>query len=147
LYMNEFVDGTGKTALEVVDALKSQDAIVVLPHPFDRYRKIFPDGELCELAVKVDAVEVFNPRIFFKELNDKAKAFAEEYGLAQTAGSDAHVAWEVGKAYTEAPAADAGEFRKALLARKTRAYGTYHPLITRILPSLAKLKNRILGRR
>lgn len=147
LYMTDFVDGTGKTALEVIDALKAQDAVVVLPHPFDKYRKIFPEEELRELSVKVDAVEVFNPRIFAKGLNEKARAFALEYGLAETAGSDAHVPWEVGKAYTEAPAADVEGFRKALLAHKTRAYGTCHPFITRILPSLAKLKNRILSMR
>lgn len=147
LYMTDNVDGTGKTALEVIDALKAQGAIVVLPHPFDRYRKVFSEDELRELSVKVDAVEVFNPRVFVKEFNDKAKAFASEYGLAETAGSDAHVSWEVGKAYTEARADDIEGFRKALLAHKTKAIGAYHPILTRIFPSLAKLKHKIFGRR
>lgn len=145
LFMSEFVDGRGKTAVEVIDALKAQGALVVLPHPFDKYRRIFPEEELRELSVKVDAVEVFNPRVFAKELNAKAKAFAEEFGLSETAGSDAHISWEVGKAYTEATAGSLEAFRNALLSRKTVAHGSYHPPLARILPTLAKLKNKLLG--
>ena len=147
LFMNEPVDGKGKTSVEVIDALKAQGAIVVLPHPFDKYRKIFPEDELRELAVKVDAVEVFNPRVALPELNRKAKAFAEEFGLPETAGSDAHVSWEVGKAYTEANANSPEQFRKALISGKTKAHGTYHPFFTRIFPSIAKLKSKLLGKK
>lgn len=147
IFMSDFVDGRGKTSVEVIDSLKSQGAVVVLPHPFDRYRKIFPEEELRELAVKVDAVEVFNPRVFLPELNRKAKAFAEEFGLPETAGSDAHASWEVGKAYTEANANTPEQFRKALLSGKAKTHGTYHPFFTRVFPSIAKLRSKLLGKR
>ena len=147
LFMTDFVDGRGKGAVEVIDELKAQGALVVLPHPFDRYRRIFPEDELRELAVKVDAVEAFNSRVFFKEINDKAMAFADEFGLAKTAGSDAHASWEVGKAYTEANAHTPEQFRKALLSGKAKIHGTYHPFYTRIFPSLAKLRSKLLGKK
>ena len=125
LFMNERVDGNGKGAHEIVDLLKRQDALVVLPHPFDSFRKILPEGELRELAVKVDAVEVFNPRTVNPAFNEKAAAFALEYGLAQVGGSDAHSVREVGSGFTGLDALDEEGMRKAIRSKKTRACGEY----------------------
>ena len=111
LFMNEEISGKGKTAVEVIDALKGQDAVIVLPHPFDRFRKVFPEDELREIAVKVDAVEVFNAHVLLPEFNDKAEQFADEFGLPKCAGSDAHTSLEVGRAWTEAKAQDLKGFR------------------------------------
>jgi hypothetical protein len=49
------------------------------------------------------------------EPNDKAEAFAEEFGLAKAAGSDAHSAYEMGTATVTLPEFDSAEtFRTAL---------------------------------
>jgi predicted metal-dependent phosphoesterase TrpH len=142
LFMNEFVDGRGRSAAEVMDLLARQDAVIVLPHPFDPLRHVFPEGELREIAVKTHAVEVFNARSMVPGYNAKAKAFATEFGLSETGGSDAHVSWEVGRAFTEADAQDAEELRSALLKGKTKAGGKLHNFFTaRAVATLAKLKH------
>jgi len=147
LFMNEEVSGKGKTAVEVIDELKAQDAVIVLPHPFDTFRKIFPEDELRELAVKVDAVEVFNAHVLNHNFNEKAAAFADEFNLSKCAGSDAHSAWEVGRVFTEADASDLEGFRKKLLAGKTAVFGKRTSPIHRFAPIVAKLKNKLLGRK
>ena len=143
LFIEEEIDGAGKSPLEVIDAIRWQGGVVVMPHPFDRLRHILPEDELRELAVKVDAIEVFNSRAFDPQYNAKALEFAKEYGLAQTAGSDAHTTWEVGNAWTEADAKDLESFRKALLAHRTKVHGSYPFPLLRVAPKLAKLKNAI----
>ena len=146
LFMNEEVSGERKTAVEVIDELKAQDAVVVLPHPFDVVRNVFPEEELRELAVKVDAIEVFNSHAMFQEVNTKADAFADEFRLPKCAGSDAHSTFEVGLAYTEAHADDLEEFRKRLLAGKTIVYGRRRPFYLKLMPFFARKRNKYFGR-
>ena len=147
LFMNEEVSGRGKTAVEVIDALKAQDAVIVLPHPFDRFRKVFPEEELREIAVKVDAVESFNAHVLLPEFNEKAEGFADEFGLPKCAGSDAHTSLEVGRAWNEAKAKDLEEFRKELLAGRISISGDYAYLIARLAPIFAKMKTKLFGKR
>lgn len=83
---------------EVIDAIKDQDGIVCIPHPFDRVRftsSLIPDDEKLKA---VDRVEVLNARCFAGRYNAKAAQKADELGLGITAGSDAHMASEVGGA-------------------------------------------------
>ena len=59
-----------------------------------------PAAEALErVAHLVDGIEVFNARTTIDGDNHQAVAFARRHGLLQTAGSDAHVSWEVGHAY------------------------------------------------
>jgi len=145
LFMNEFVDGKGKSAGDVMDALHAQGALAVFPHPFDPVRKIFAEDELHELAVKADAVEVFNAKARLGWPNKKAAEFAEEFNLACTGGSDAHVSWEVGDAYTVADCGDIEGLHVAIKKRKTRAEGhTSNPLGV-LFPKLAVLRAKLFG--
>ena len=86
-----------RTFHEVVEEIKEQDGIVILPHPFDDVRKtgIYPKKEDIKL---IDCLEAFNSRCLRQKYNDKATQFARENGLRVAAGSDAHFASEVGKA-------------------------------------------------
>lgn len=97
LFMNEFVKP--KSYLEVIDSLREQDALIVVPHSFDFIRSNFK--YLKEEYKKIDCIEVFNSRCYADSFNDKAKAFAEFHELAVTAGSDAHFPEEIGKAFVE----------------------------------------------
>jgi len=83
--------------IEVVDEIKEQNGVVIIPHPFDEIRGngINPQEKDAKL---VDFVEVFNSRCLFQKYNDKACEFAVENGLKFVAGSDAHFAHEIGKA-------------------------------------------------
>ncbi len=146
LFLDEEISGMNRTPLEVIDEIRKQDGIVVLPHPFDSFRDVLPPEQLARLARKVDAVEVFNPRVIDPRHNEEAKKFAKKHGLAETAGSDSHTTWEVGRAWTEADAGDLEGFRKALLSRRTSAHGSYSPALTRIFPKLAQLRSKVKKR-
>jgi predicted metal-dependent phosphoesterase TrpH len=89
----------GLTPLETIRKLKEQGAFISVSHPFDEWRKGgWKEADLLEIIPYVDAIEVFNSRCMDPRFNHKAKAFAEKHNLAGTVGSDAHGAFEVGKA-------------------------------------------------
>jgi predicted metal-dependent phosphoesterase TrpH len=81
----------GLTLAETVAAIKSQGALVYVPHPFDRLHAV-PDYEhLLPIVSDVDAIEVFNPRVAIDTFNEEAVRFATKYRIAAGAGSDSHV--------------------------------------------------------
>ena len=63
----------------------------------------------------LDGIEVFNASIS-EEINAKALAFAEQYGLAKQAGSDSHSAWlkTAGGIKLQRPAEDIFDIIRAL---------------------------------
>ena len=88
---------------EAVDEIKSQDGIVVLPHPCDTLRRDTPKiGSLDEslLKVQIDAVEVFNSRCVLSQFNENAEILAADLGKHRVGGSDAHTLGEVGNTRT-----------------------------------------------
>jgi glycosyltransferase involved in cell wall biosynthesis len=81
----------GQTLLETIAEIKRQGGLVYVPHPFDRLHSV-PDYEhLLPVLERVDAVEVFNPRVAINEFNEEAARFAAKYRIPAGAGSDAHV--------------------------------------------------------
>lgn len=81
----------------VVQEIKDQNGLVIIPHPFDEIRGngIYPRKDDVPL---VDCVEVYNSRCLRNKYNLKAREFAQKYKLNISAGSDAHFAGEIGKA-------------------------------------------------
>lgn len=122
---------------EVLDRLKQQDAVIIVSHPFDPYRQ-FQNVE--EVARKVHGVEGFNARSPFGEYNDQAVEFAKKHGLVTTAGSDAHIKWEVGNAWTEVQASSLEEARKLILQGKTTLHGKKANWLVHIFSTLAKAR-------
>ena len=89
----------GLPPMEVIARLREQDAFIRLSHPFDKRR----DGHwkfevLLEIVPYVDAIEIYNSRNMWPGGNKQAEEFAEKHGLPGTVGSDAHTAYEIGKA-------------------------------------------------
>jgi predicted metal-dependent phosphoesterase TrpH len=80
---------------DVINEIKSQGGLVVVPHPFDGLRRsAFHITE--EYSSLVDAIEGFNSRCVFRGFNTKAIEFATKYNLPVIGGSDAHYANEIG---------------------------------------------------
>lgn len=75
---------------EVVDEIHAQGGVVILPHPY-RGHKIVE-----EVAKRVDVIEVFNARSP-KEVNKKAYELAMKLQKGISAGSDAHLSFEIGR--------------------------------------------------
>ncbi len=139
LFLTERIPaGTGHVV--AARAVRDQGGLVYVPHPFDPMRRNLADGALRELAELglIDAVEVLNSKTSLASLNQKAAEFAEEFGLAAGAGSDAHVPDALGAAYVEMDDfTDAPSFLRSL--RQGRVVGHHwdrpRPWAPRIVPS------------
>lgn len=86
----------GMTFAETIDAIRAQDGIVYVPHPFDRMHAIPSAATLLRHLAEIDVLEVYNARLLFDAYNDEALRFQRKYGLLAGAGSDAHVLQGVG---------------------------------------------------
>jgi predicted metal-dependent phosphoesterase TrpH/glycosyltransferase involved in cell wall biosynthesis len=81
---------------ETVAAIREQDGVVYVPHPFDRLHSIPDPRTLHRHLADIDVLEVYNARLLFEAFNDEALRFARKYDLTMGAGSDAHVLQGVG---------------------------------------------------
>ena len=102
---------SGVSAEEAIHRIREQKGLVCLPHPFDYMRGINQKSQSLEsLVPDIDIVEVFNARALPLGFSGrKASRFAEEHGLLCSAGSDAHTAREIGRAYVEIPEFNSSE--------------------------------------
>jgi hypothetical protein len=86
----------GMSMGETIAAIREQNGVVYLPHPFDRLHTIADAGTLHRHLAEIDVFEVYNARLLFEGFNDEALRFARKYNLTMGAGSDAHVLQGVG---------------------------------------------------
>ncbi len=86
----------GMTFAETVAAIRDQEGVVYVPHPFDRLHAIPFPATLHRHLGEIDVLEVYNARLLFEGYNEEALRFARKYGLLAGAGSDAHVLQGVG---------------------------------------------------
>jgi predicted metal-dependent phosphoesterase TrpH len=86
----------GMSFADTVAAIKAQNGLVYLPHPFDRMHSIPDPATLHRHLADIDVFEVYNARLLFEAYNDEALRFATKYNLSMGAGSDAHVLQGVG---------------------------------------------------
>ena len=132
----------GLSPEETIQRLKDQGAVISVAHPFDRRGgKLWEMADLEAIAPALDAVEVFNARCLTMEPNEQAQDFARQHGLAGTAGSDAHSAYELGTATLALPAFQtAEEFREALGAAEIE--GHLSPPYVRLISRHASLTKK-----
>jgi hypothetical protein len=89
----------GLPAEEAIARLCGQGAFISVSHPFDVTRSgHWHLADLLRILPLVDAIETFNARCLLKEYNTQAQAFALKHNLPGTVGSDAHAAFELGRA-------------------------------------------------
>jgi len=101
MYLSEEVS-SGRPADETVDTIHNQGGIVIVPHPFDRFRKkVLHHSTLTDLIGEIDVIEGYNGRNLSTDANERAVAFANQHHLPISAGSDAHIPYEVGKTFVE----------------------------------------------
>lgn len=79
----------------VVEEIKHQDGLVVLPHPYNGH-----EGDVKELANYADIVEALNGRISPVK-NARALRLANDLDVPSIACSDAHFSFEVGHVKTK----------------------------------------------
>jgi hypothetical protein len=86
----------GLSFADTVAAIREQEGVVYVPHPFDRMHAIPAPATLHRHLPEIDVLEVYNARLLFDAYNVEALRFARKYGLLAGAGSDAHVLQGVG---------------------------------------------------
>jgi len=101
LFLEEEI-ARGLTPEETIRQIRDQAGLVMIPHPFDRFRgSRLSEAALMRILPQVDIFEVFNARTAFERDNRRAAALADEHGLIPAVGSDSHTAHELGRSYVE----------------------------------------------
>ena len=138
LFLNKQIDGYKKDPRIVMEEIKKQNGLVIIPHPFHNGEG-FRDKLENYLDI-IDAIEVFNARKPLSSPDKKALQFAKDYNLGMTAGSDSHHHKGVGYAYTEADVTTIEDFKNAIINKKTRGLGKKAPIYQIFTPFLSKMK-------
>jgi len=137
LFLKERIDGYKKDPRWVMEEIKKQDGLVIIPHPFHGAEGFRDD--ITKYLDLVDAIEVFNARKPGTSPDIKARQFAEKHNLAMTGGGDSHYDKAVGYAYTEFEGNTIEELKQAIVQKKTKVNGRKSPLIYVLTPFLSKI--------
>jgi len=133
---------------DIIDKIKAQDGISAIPHPFNPWMWRNNGLKVIEAARrkdrKVDAIEVMNGKNTAKS-NDSCAAYATKYNYSKIAGSDAHMASEIGMAYTICDCGSLEEFRKCIKKKKTFVLGTQRGVHSIVGSMIVTKSRRFLG--
>lgn len=129
----------------IVEKVKDNNGIIVIPHPFDFLRdnrlkmNLLNDNIINKF---IDGIEIINSRIIFKKCITKAKNFNKKYNLFETGGSDAHTLKEIGNGYTLIRDADKSfeSIKNCLLEKKSRSMGVLSSPLVHAKTVFNKLK-------
>ncbi|AEH37880.1 PHP domain-containing protein [Halopiger xanaduensis] len=112
-----------------LEAIRDQDGLAVIPHPFQESRHGVMGRISREELAKGDAIEVYNSRLLTGRANRQADRFARARDLPRTAGSDAHISEMVGQAITRVDADErsADAILEAIRDGKTSVEGKRTP--------------------
>jgi predicted metal-dependent phosphoesterase TrpH len=123
---------------DIIDEIHDQKGLVLIPHPFRPetglfYNKEknnqFTGEETAMILSRIDLIEAVNFRCRPGGQLETHKFLAERSEIAQTAGSDAHLVEEIGKAYVELEKVSSGSLesiKEALLfSPRTIRYEVY----------------------
>ena len=122
LFLKESIP-SGLSPEETIRRIRGQGGLVCVPHPFDRYRSSAVQAKaLNRIAGEIDIIEVFNARTIPAQNLSLPGNFAKAHNLLAGAGSDAHSAAEVGRAYVTVPDFDGRDgFLKAMAQAQIHA--------------------------
>ena len=114
-FVNEEIPA-GLKPEQAIARLREQAAFISVSHPFDSLRAGgWEVDDLLAILPLVDAIEVYNSRCMLPRFNRLARQFALRHSLAVTVGSDAHAAFELGRATLNlAPFSGPDELRRVL---------------------------------
>jgi predicted metal-dependent phosphoesterase TrpH len=123
LYLRKRVP-SGLSLKRAVQAIRRQNGLVYVPHPFETVRKGLSLDALHSIAGLVDIIEIRNGRAVFQNQSEDALHWAAMHGVAGAASSDAHGLHGWGKTYSRLNEAPTRETLVRLLERATYATDT-----------------------
>jgi len=100
LFLTEWIP-PGLTASQTIAAIKRQNAVVYIPHPYDekRWRTVLKEQVLRKNALVVDLIESHNGRNVEAAFSARQQEIASSVGKTAIVGSDAHTFLEIGRNY------------------------------------------------
>ena len=146
----------GLSPEETIERVRAMGGLVGVPHPCqarivawisanwrnDRLGLALRHDEIVRFLPQIGFMEVFNARVLFPRVNEKARRLARELDLAASAGSDAHSPWELGRAYVEMPEFEGPEdFLEAL--RKGEVVGRRSTRLVHLISLYAMLRRKL----
>jgi predicted metal-dependent phosphoesterase TrpH len=144
-FLKEEIPG-GLIPEEAVARIREQGGLVGVSHPLDRLRRSAMGRKaLLDILDELDFLEGFNSRVTFPSDNRKTQALAQAKGLPITAGSDAHTAYEIGRAYVEMPNFNSPEDFLESLAQG-RIVGQLTPFWIHIVTTLTRLRANLANK-
>ena len=136
LYLTKSIP-EGMSLLDTVRAIRAQDGLVYIPHPFETVRSGISEMSLAEIVGQVDVIEMHNGRAIFQNRGSVAEKWAAKYHLAAAASSDAHGRHGWGRTYsilksapTKASLIDL--LKGASYSKKSVGLGILYPKVNRI---------------
>jgi len=139
LYVQDEIKARGFR--EVVEEIRRQDGLVVLPHPYNRH-----EGVIEELTSYVDAVEVLNGRSS-RVKNAKALRLANDLDKPAIACSDSHFSFEIGRVRTKfySDPSSLEELRKLILNGEREFIGKESSFIVHGFSFAIEIIKRVVG--
>ncbi len=107
------------TLAETISAIKSQNGIVYIPHPFDIRRSALSEKSILENLQQIDMLEIFNARSITPLLNSRVSAFARKHKISGGLGSDSHFRAELCRSYASISAAPDRDNLAGLMQQST----------------------------
>ncbi len=142
LFLQETIPA-GLDAVETVNRIRQQDALVYIPHPYEIFRKGLQQSSLDKIKDEIDIVEVFNGRGQVRGKPEESLAFANLHQKSQAASSDSHCIMGMGKTYSIVAEMPTQKSLKRLLINpelsRKRA-----PMYTLLCPLVNRIKNKII---
>ncbi len=89
---NQSIEGT-------IRAIKAQNGIVYIPHPFETFRHGIHPAILEEIVHEIDIIEVCNGRAFLQDRSAQAVVWARLNQIPGASSSDAHGYLGLGKTF------------------------------------------------
>jgi predicted metal-dependent phosphoesterase TrpH len=115
---------------ESIEVIKEQGGLVIIPHPFGRLVPSLSRSKIDTLLEKgypIDGIEMYNPSPANASMRSAVRLANQQWGLAETGGSDAHFWQHIGSAYTLFPGSNPAALRRAILERTVRPGGQEIP--------------------
>lgn len=119
-----------RSAEESIEAIKEQDGLVIVPHPFARLVPSFSRAKIDALLDKgyaIDGIEIYNPSPANAAMRSAVRMANQRWKLAEIGASDAHFWQHIGSAYTLFPGSSPDELRQAIRERQVRPGGQELP--------------------
>lgn len=132
----------GMTLAETIHAIRDQQGLCFLPHPYSTRRNGIGGFLLQVYYDMVDFIEGYNQRAILGLSNKKALKFCKDHSLIYVSNSDAHSIKGVGKVYNMVDEICVKE--NLLQQLKNAEHVTHRPgLMEYLAPGLNKLKKRL----